>query len=121
MMRPMPRSRLQPVVMGPAFAGTTSREQAKEKQAENQAAFVDRSRNRSFQEFKRLPIPDGRDAAFGHGLHQTDPTIVTGVTEATGEHRIAKAQHQRKTVVLDAVAERIVGYAEFDEAVVVGA
>src|SRR5262245_39529318 len=67
---------------------------------------------RHFQEFKCLPIGDRGDAALGHGLDQSDPAIVAGIAEATAEHWIAKAEHQREAVVLDEIAERIVGYAE---------
>ena len=73
------------------------------------------------QNFKRLPIPDSRDAAIGHGLGQCDAALVSRVAKAATNHRVAKTKHQGPTIIVDAVAERIIFDAKFDEPIVIGA
>ena len=79
------------------------------------------ARELRFQNFTRLPIPDGRDAAICHGLAQCDAALVSRVAKAATNDRIAKAKHQGPTIVIDAVTERIVFDAKFDEPIVISA
>jgi len=74
-----------------------------------------------FQNLKRLPIPDGRDAAIGHSLGQCDAALVGRIAKAATNHRVAKTKHQRPTVIVDTVAERIIFDAKFDEPIVISA
>ena len=74
-----------------------------------------------FQNFKRLPIPDSRDAAIGHGLGQCDAALVSRVAKAATNHRVAKTKHQGPTIIVDAVAERIIFDAKLDEPIVISA
>src|SRR6478735_4957955 len=68
-----------------------------------------------------LPVPDRGDAAIGHGLGEGNASLIGNVAKAAANHRIAKTKHQRPAVVVDAVPERIVPHAQFDEAIVIGA
>ena len=72
-----------------------------------------------FQNFKRLPIPDSRDAAIGHSLGQCDAALVSNVAKAATNHGVAKTKHQGPAIVLDAVAEGIIFDAKFDEPIVI--
>src|SRR6266404_8824035 len=82
--------------------------------------FVGR-RTLRFQKFKRLPIPNSRYAAIGHSLGQCDAALVSNVAKAATNHRVAKTKHQGPTIIVDAVGERIILYAKFDEPIVISA